>query len=637
MATTHVLAVELTNWQSVCLFVDAERAYTNIEAGDNQSGYNREDNWAHHERRMSIQDQIETLIISNGWAPPYLKFDDIRSEMSPSQMHKYGALIERYIHKYNVQINAMNLPSKHCMPKKPKFDDIVSLSNFVNRSSPRSVKEMLMTLDDGSLKQLLQNSMLFYLENGKFRKYLTKNRNESRFHYRILNSVQDSMVNNARGRTMYYEKHIFNKIPKYIVAGIFSFNDAITSLNASKACHSLYRASKEPSARSELRISAKWLSYEPCLSLKLLKQCKYIKKLSIYELNYNCNTAVFRRIFKELMLSCRTLKTIALNNTTGGLARRCLEVLSETDYGVTSIVYTDDCADRLQIPWPLLKRVRSVSAKEVPIETIYYPQLPRAVRYVPRLWLRNAPDFASSNFRNATSISRFLQSPFVVNLKHLELCNMLSTTESHPTAHPVFWLWQIGTLISAKLGIRLSKEHSFRGECQQMLRFPQMKQTAKEQVSFTSLILDFLSSEDVPDWNSIFTNIRLMYPNLANINYENTQPRDMWRHYLRPRSQQSLKISQSVDSSIAFGDLRSIDLNIPLDIGAATSLLMDITANELRFTGFVFLSIDIYISSESIYKMYGTPSIPFESNTLCRRQIMQNDVQNLIGNKHVLK
>ena len=103
----------------------------------------------------------------------------------------------------------------------------------------------------------------------------------------------------------------------------------------------------------------------------------------------------------------------------------------------------------------------------------------------------------------------------------------------------------------------------------QMLAIPEVLRAAQHQ-QFKSLVLRISRLDPVFDWNSLFLNIRLLYPNLNEISFQIQQ-------HLRP------KIIGSVDWKLAFGGLKHIELDLCIAIEAATHFVNTINGNEHRF------------------------------------------------------
>ena len=269
------------------------------------------------------------------------------------------------------------------------------------------------------------------------------------------------------------------------------------------------------------------------------------------------------------------------------------------------------------IPWSLLKRLKSLTVKVNP-ERSFLSLLP--------LWMNGVTAQEFGRDIVCSSIERHLHSPCEVALKHLKLCDLTtipmvcSFDATYPgnRAHPIFWLWrvcvmhrflisifrlhssilkcrralsvsstQIPNLESCELGVRLPKDYDFGSEfgsefdyqCSMMLGRPEIRSASEKQISLKSLKLNIENLTGEFDWNSIFTNIRSMYPNLQEIAYNILlvpAPGHWWSDFVVSE----IKITGSIDWKTSFGGLRHIELGIGIDIEAATELVTTMNDNN---------------------------------------------------------
>ena len=115
----------------------------------------------------------------------------------------------------------------------------------------------------------------------------------------------------------------------------------------------------------------------------------------------------------------------------------------------------------------------------------------------------------------------------------------------------------------------------FGDEFNRLLAIPEVLHAAQHQ-RFRSLVLRISTSDQSVDSSSIFTNIRLLYPNLTEITYD-MLPEYGYRRHAR------VKITGSVDWMAAFGGLKHIELGICITIEFARDFVNTINRNEHQF------------------------------------------------------
>lgn len=267
--------------------------------------------------KLSIKEQIKAILKAYSWAPAQLKYKSILRMMTISQTTKYGATIKQFVKEYNSTYKRMNLSTKRHMPRNFSFQDILALSRSVNQASPKSVRELVQAMGDHTVKQLLVNSMHYYLQNAKYKNVLDANHEKSKFraHYNLINSV--SLLQNAMCSEHVYEGSPIFQLSSDLILYVCSFLDPVSLSNVSFSCHSLCKASVQSSARSELQIRANKLAFKkPHLSTITLKQCRSIQTLSLNNLQRGYEHK-FERIFKELVVHSRNLKCLKMDSIAG--------------------------------------------------------------------------------------------------------------------------------------------------------------------------------------------------------------------------------------------------------------------------------------------------------------------------------
>ena len=517
-------------------------------------------------RKTSIKKQIKSIIKSHGWAPARLDWKDIKSSMTRNEIEKYGESAQKFIKKYNDKITEMNLRSSKEMPRNYSFNELLSISCFINATPSHDIRKLLKSVDDDALKQMMLNTLSFFLIPKNREKYLNQRHKHSRQHHGVLSIVRNSMSK----QTIKYRLNTFDLLPLDLNYHICSFLDPKSVSNVSFTCHSFCKASAEPAARSSTKISANQISLKPQLSMSTVKQCRFIQSLSLNNLQRGYEKK-FARIFKELLPNCQNLKSLEMDSISDKLALQVLNVVSERiearDCDLSALTITAlGKGSNTDIPWSLLKNLKTLTVRAQP-EFSYSTLRP--------LWVNGSGGYVSD-----------------VHLKHLTLCDlrdipMISSAEFRVVAHPIYWLFSIPNLESAELGVKLRTHITFGHHCQIMLGKPEMRQAARDQTSFKSLTLNFSNLEGVFDWNAIFTNIRLMYPNLKDIAYNNMPVRSSYRCILST----NLQITPSVDWKVSFGGLKQIELGIGVPIATANCLLTTINQNHHVFQDLEVMSI----------------------------------------------
>ena len=522
--------------------------------------------------KISIKKQIKSIIESQGWAPPQLDWKDIKSSMTRYQIEKYGASTQKFIQKYNDKITEMNLPSSKQMPPNYSFNDVLSISRFVNTSSSRHVRKLMMSMDDDTLKQMMLNTLSFFLIPKNREKYLNQEHEQSRQHHEILSTVRKCMSK----KIMKYQVNTFDSLPVDLNYHICSFLDLKSLSHISFICHSLCKISTEPAARSNTQISANQISLKPQLYISTMKQCRFVHSLSLNNLRKGYGRR-FTHNFMELVSKCQNLKSLELDSISDKLAFRVLNVVSkcieERECDISSLTITDlGRGSGTDIPWSLLKNLKILTVRARPRFSYFNLQ---------RLWVNGSEGHVHNVI--SSSITPYFHSPSNVNLKHLTLSDLRAIPMiCSGRAHPLFWLWNIPNLESADLGVKLSTRFKFSNECQIMLGIQEMRRAALEQTSFKSLTLKFINQKGDFDWNSIFTNIRLMYPNLQDIAYN---PYHWWTKVPKVQS------SHSIDWKMSFGGLKQVELSIGVAIDAVNSFLTTINENDRVFRDLEVMSV----------------------------------------------
>ena len=563
----NALLVSLRSWQSLELTVMPNRAWISVQSSQSLPEYNEEFRFHRNRRpptKNSIKKQIKSIIKSHGWAPAELDWKDIKLSMTRNQIEKYGESAQKFIKRYNAKITEMNFPSSKQMPRNYSLNDVLSLSRFVNATSSRNVRKLMMSMDDDTLKQVLLNTLSFFLIPKNREKYLNRKHERSPVNHRILSTVRESMTK----KIMKYRMNTFDSLPMDLNYHICSFLDPKSVSRVSFTCHSLSKASTEPAATSNIQISANQISQKRQLSISTMKQCRFIQSLSLKNLRKGYEKR-FTRNFMKLIPNCQNLKSLKLDSISDKLALQVLNVVSQCiesrdcDLSSLTITYLGR-GSRKDIPWSLLKNLKNLNVRTRPKFAYFNLQ---------RLWVNGSgvhiPPITSS------CISPYLHSPSNVKLKHLTLSDLRAIPMTcSGSAHPIFWLFSIPNLESAELGVMLSVYCNFGDECQIMLQKPEMRSAAKAQTSFKSLTLKFLNWnwDGEFDWNSIFTNIRLMYPNLVDVAYN-----QIYSNAIK------VQATPSIDWKTSFGGLRNIKLAIGVPIETANSLLAAINDNDHVF------------------------------------------------------
>ena len=578
------ILISLRSWQSLKLTVMLNRALISTQSSQNLPEYNEEIEFNRYRRppkKTSIKKQIKSIIKSYGWAPAQLDWKDIKSSMTRNQIDKYGASTQKFIKKYNDKITEMNLPSSKQMPRNYSFNDMLSLSRFINATPSRNVRKLLMSMDDDTLKQMMLNTLSLFLIPKNREKYLNQNHERSRQNHRIVEVASDSMKRRIKNRKLKYGENVFDRLPEILSSHVCSFLDPKSLSNVSFTCHSLCKASTESAGRSNTRMSAQKLARMRQLPTRTMKNCRFVESLSLNNLQRGYEQR-FTRIFMELIPNCRNLKSLEMDSISDKLGVQVLNVVAQCiearNCDICSLTISaaggQSTAD---IPWSLLKNLKTLTVKA---------EARLFISCLQQLWVKGPAGFhvPNPNYPTYSNIAPYIHSPSDVNLKHLTLCDLTSIAMvCHYEAHPLFWLWNIPNLESAELGVKLSARQewqTFGDQCQTMLEKQEMQRASKAQTSFKSLVLKFNNLKGVFDWNSIFTNIRLMYPNLKEIAY-NILPvkRGPWEVIVET----DVKVSGSIEWKVSFGGLKRIELGIGVAIEAANSLLTTINENDQVF------------------------------------------------------
>ena len=447
---------------------------------------------------------------------------------------------------------------------------MLSLSRFVNAISCRNVRKLMMSMDDDTLKQMMLNTLSFFLIPKNRDKYLNQRHEESRQNHGILSTLRESMAT----KIMKYQVNTFDSLPVDLNYHICSFLDPKSVSRVSFTCHSLCKASTEPAARSTTQISANLLSLERQFTVRTMKQCRFIQSLSLNNLGKGYRR-IFTHIFKQLVPNCQNLKSLEMDSISDKLAVEVLKVVSQCigtrncDLSSLTITALGGQGSKTDIPRSILKNLKTLTVREEPNDLLYYK--------LQQLWVNGSGKEVDPII--SSSITPYLHSPSDVNLKHLVL-NDLGTIPMMCSyeAHPIFWLWNCAELVSAELGVNLPTRYNFSNQCQIMLGKPEMRRVAKAQTSFTSLTVNFSNLKGDFDWSSIFTNIRLMYPNLQEITYDIWSFRDSYNIW-----DSKLQISHWINWTMSFGGLKHIELGLGVAIQAANSLLVTINEDDRVF------------------------------------------------------
>ena len=432
--TQDALRINLRSWQSLSLTVMYSRAWISPHLSYRHDTTEFEYHVTDYPPplKMSIRKQIKAIIKSHGSIPLELDWKEIKSSMTISQFQKYGAAAQRFVNKYNAKIQSMKLKSSQRMPRNYSFEDILSLSLFITISSPRAVRKLLMSMDDDSLKQIMLNSMYFYLIPKNRDKYLNQTHEKSRMHHGILQHIQQTMTEKKNSK---YQEHVFDRLIPDLRTNILSFLDPESLSYVSFTCHSLCTAATVFPARSEIQISATRLGQKG-FSTNTLRESRFVRSLSLIEM-YKGHSKKFEKKFKDFIPNCRHLTSIKIDSISSKPAVRALDVLSRVECSISSLTVDEfgwgSCPD---ISWSLLKRLHSISV------SAYASPAFSSVR---RLWVNNAESKLANLASEMTSnIQPFLNSPGDLQLKYLYLGQeIIDPAAIDQMAHPVYFLWNV--------------------------------------------------------------------------------------------------------------------------------------------------------------------------------------------------
>lgn len=166
--------------------------------------------------KLSIKKQIKSIIKAYGVVPFELSYDDIRSSMTKTHIRKYGIMARKFVARYNAKILSMKLHQKRKMSLNYSFDDILALSRFVNQSPSSMISELVSSLNEDSIKQLLLNSLSYYLQNSNFEKYLNRHNDRSKLHHSIVNKVKTVVDKQIEEQTLQHQEHLFDRLVCFI-------------------------------------------------------------------------------------------------------------------------------------------------------------------------------------------------------------------------------------------------------------------------------------------------------------------------------------------------------------------------------------------------------------------------------------
>ena len=621
--------IPLIEWQSLGLVLSEKKAWLSFLRFTPKSktwrGHNKDAyynyNWEGM-KKSSIKQQCQKILDRYGWMPNKLSYDKIKHSMKQRQIEKYGNVVREFVKKYNKTSTAMKLSKKLQMPKNYEMSEILSLSRFVNNLSPRSLKKLLNSMDEETLRQLLVNNMNYYLDANNREKYLNHsdpvNNESNQIHHRVLATIKKKLKKDARNERLKYGKNVFDKLCVELSSYILSFCDEFGVNQASRCCHTLFKASKQPNARTVVTIDAQKLSQKTSLFQDEIK-----KRYSVPTIILKNTAKGFPNRFENHLndiIQSNTLSSLSMGHTSLKLSARAMKVCRSNQNLNISTFYSIQHTV-MDLPDNLLFNLQTLKVKHLGLPTL---------KNVQRLLINNidrsnpmidvtefvplpidADDPVFPILPPVPNIFQYLNPPS--KLKKLEIWNSMRCPliVNGDIVHPIFWLWNAKNLETATISVDFNQQSNFREQCQILFKSSAMLQTAKQQGSFTelSILIDNQDNATFDDWKNMLSWIPMLYPNLKKLTY------------VRQLDFRGV-LSEELEWNSCFGNLEYIEVDIPLTTENAMSLIESIRTNkDDSFKDLKVLKLkDIMIPHKkvmrTVYKAYHTDSCITKVNEL---------------------
>ena len=356
--------VPLANWNSIALVLSHKKTWLSSSClllKPKETCYI----YDYHElKKKSIEQQCQIILDRYGWIPNKLSDDQIKHSMKKKQIQKYGDVLREFVKKYNKTTKAMKLSKKQQMPKNYELSDILTLSRFVNSSSPRSLKKLLNSMDEETLRQLLVNNMNYYLDAKHREKYLNHGK-QNRAHHSILQTIKKKSIRNSKKNKLNYIKNRFDKLCVELTSYILSFGDESDVSKASVCCHTLFKASKQPNARTVVTIDAQKLGQQNTFCQSEINE--HYRTPSICLKNtFSGYPMRFERYFEDVML-CGKVSSLSMGATTDKLGSCALKVCESMK---NCRIETFHSGDQMDLPDKLLFALHTLKVQGLGVSTL---------------------------------------------------------------------------------------------------------------------------------------------------------------------------------------------------------------------------------------------------------------------------
>ena len=511
-------------------------------------------------KKMSVKQQCRMVLNEYGWIPNKLSYNEIRHSMKIKQVRTYGDVAREFVKKYNKTTKSMKLSKKQRMPKNYELSDILSLSRFVNNLSPRSVKKLLNSMDEDTLKQILVNNMNYYLDANNREKYLNHmdphNFEKTHLHHSVLQPIKKRKKMKQRKNKLNYVENRFDKLCLELSSYILSFCDQSDVSLASMSCHTLFKASTLPNARTVVTINAQKLARKSVLFQDTIKK-RYSTQSIILKKTAKGLPKRIERYFSDIM-DCGKLKSLSMGDTDGKLASRALKVCENQKICNIETFHSTE-SHEMNLPNNLLFNLKTLRVRHLGLNSL---------NNIQRLLINNiarSDPVIDINADRPDTITKYLNP--LSKLRQLEIFDSAKCplVVNDQWSHPIFWLWNAKNLEKATFCIDFDETSNFAEECQLLLKHSGVQQVAKQQKSFTELTVYFCNFDKVgiDDWKNMISWIPSLYPNLQKIIYAETR---LFKGHL----------AKELDWKFCFGNMRYIEFDIAISMDTAMGLMKSV-------------------------------------------------------------